>query len=40
MSPSPVVVVPYDPMWPAELEALRSALASMLADAVRAQPTS
>lgn len=36
MSPSPVVVVPYDPTWPAEFEALRSVLASALGDVARA----
>jgi len=32
MSPAPVVVVPYDPTWPAKFEALRTALASALGD--------
>ncbi|HEY1907183.1 MAG TPA: GrpB family protein, partial [Myxococcaceae bacterium] len=36
MSHSPVVVVPYDPTWPAEFEALRSVLASALGDVARA----
>ena len=36
MSPSPVVVAPYDPTWPAQFEALRSVLASALGDVARA----
>ncbi|HET6983710.1 MAG TPA: GrpB family protein [Myxococcaceae bacterium] len=35
MSPSPVVVVPYDPTWPVDFEALRNVLASALGDVAR-----
>jgi GrpB-like predicted nucleotidyltransferase (UPF0157 family) len=35
MSPAPVVVVPYDPAWPANFEALRTVLAAALGDVVR-----
>jgi GrpB-like predicted nucleotidyltransferase (UPF0157 family) len=36
MSPAPVVVVPYDPAWPAEFEALRAVLAAALGEVARA----
>ena len=36
MSPAPVVVLPWDPAWPAQFEALRTVLAAALGDVARA----